>query len=118
MVFELSATGNITENWQIFSGYTLLDSEIVRSTAFTNVNGVRFNEQGKELINTPRNSFNLWTTYRFDRFFFGGGPRFVGARFGNNINTRVVDSYWVDGCDDVRSRKQEHRSSAEHQQHR
>ena len=88
---ELSATGNITENWQIFSGYTLLDSEIVRSTVVTT--GIP--EQGKELINTPRNSFNLWTTYRFDRFFFGGGPRFVGARFGNNINTRVVDSYWV-----------------------
>lgn len=92
---EFSATGNITENWQIFSGYTLLDSEIVRSTAFTIVNNVRFDEQGKELVNTPRNSFNLWTTYRFDRFFFGGGPRFVGGRFGNNINTRLVESYWV-----------------------
>ena len=88
---ELSATGNITENWQVFSGYTLLDSEIVRSTVVTT--GIP--EQGKQLINTPRNSFNLWTTYRLDRFFFGGGPRFVGARFGNNINTRSVDSYWV-----------------------
>ncbi|HKP69501.1 MAG TPA: TonB-dependent siderophore receptor [Pyrinomonadaceae bacterium] len=92
---ELSATGNITRNWQIFSGYTLLDSEIVESNAFTLVNGVPIYEQGKEMINTPRNSFNLWTTYRLDRFFFGGGPRFVGKRFGNNINTRLVDSYWV-----------------------
>ena len=88
---ELSATGNVTENWQIFSGYTLLDSEIVRSRAVS----LGIPEQGKELSNTPRNSFNLWTTYRFDRFFFGGGTRFVGERFGNNINTRVVDSYWV-----------------------
>ena len=88
---ELSATGNITENWQIFSGYTLLDSKIIKSTVVSS--GIP--EQGKELINTPRNSFNLWTTYRFDRFFFGGGPRFVGRRFGNNINTRLVDSYWV-----------------------
>jgi catecholate siderophore receptor len=88
---EFSATGNITENWQIFSGYTFLDSEIVRSNAISG--GIP--EQGKELSNTPRNSFNLWTTYKLDRFFFGGGPRFVGRRFGNNINTRVVDSYWV-----------------------
>jgi catecholate siderophore receptor len=88
---ELSATGNITENWQIFSGYTLLDSEIVRSSVISS--GIP--EQGKELTNTPRNSFNLWTTYRYNRFFFGGGPRFVGRRFGNNINTRIVDSYWV-----------------------
>lgn len=92
---ELSATGNITQNWQIYTGYTLLDSQIIRSNAFTIVNGVTIFEQGKELVNTPRNSFNLWTTYRFDRFFFGGGPRFVGSRFGNNINTRVVESYWV-----------------------
>lgn len=92
---ELSATGNITENLQVFSGYTFLDSEIVRSNASTVVNDVRIYEQGKELSNTPRNSFNLWMTYRLDRFFFGGGPRFVGSRFGNNINTRVVDSYWV-----------------------
>jgi catecholate siderophore receptor len=92
---EFSATGNITRDWQIFSGYTFLDSQIVRSNAFTVVNGVTIFERGKELINTPRNSFNLWTTYRFDRLFFGGGPRFVGSRFGNNINTRVVESYWV-----------------------
>ena len=25
----------------------------------------------------------------------GGGPRFAGKRFGNNINTRSVDSYWT-----------------------
>lgn len=93
---ELSATGNFTRNWQVFAGYTFLDSEIVRSnTPPTNVNGVLISEIGKELINTPRNSFNLWTTYRWDKFFFGGGARFVDERFGNNINTRVVDSYWV-----------------------
>lgn len=92
---ELSATGNLTRNWQLFAGYSLLDSEIVESRAFTVVNGIRFYEQGREMINTPRNSFNLWTTYRLNKFFFGGGPRFVGKRFGNNINTRFVDSYWV-----------------------
>lgn len=93
---ELSVTGNITRNWQVFSGYTLLDSEIVSSnTNPTNVNGVLISEVGKRLVNTPRNSFNLWTTYRLNKFFFGGGPRFVGKRFGNNINTRFIDSYWV-----------------------
>ena len=84
---EFSATGNFTRNWQVFAGYTFLDSEIVRSNNPLEV--------GMELINTPRNSFNLWTTYRWDRFFFGGGPRFVGQRYGNNINTRIVESYWV-----------------------
>lgn len=93
---EFSATGNITRAWQVFSGYTLLDSEIVASnTPPTLVGTVLISEVGKELINTPRNSFNLWTTYSWKKFFFGGGPRFVGKRYGNNINTRFVDSYWV-----------------------
>ncbi len=84
---EISATGNITRNWQIFSGYTYLDSEIIATNTPT--------ELGKELINTPRNSFNLWTTYAWDKFFFGGGPRYVGKRFGNNTNTRFVEDYVV-----------------------
>src|SRR5688572_2977300 len=93
---EISATGNFARNWQVFAGYTFLNSEILRSnTPPTNVNSVLISEIGKELINTPRNSFNLWTTYHWERFFFGGGPRFVGQRYGNNINTRVVESYWV-----------------------
>lgn len=93
---ELSATGNITRSWQIFAGYTLLDSEIVRSNAVpTLVNGIGISEVGKKLINTPRNSFNLWTTYSYKKIFFGGGPRFVDRRFGNTINTRFVDSYWL-----------------------
>ena len=93
---EFSATGNITRALQIFAGYTFLDSEIIRSNAApTNVNGVLISELGKELINTPRNSFNLWATYTWDRLFVGGGPRFVGKRYGNNINTRFVDGYTV-----------------------
>lgn len=93
---EISATGNITHSLQVFAGYTLLDSEILRSnTAPTNVNGIFISEVGKRLINTPKNSFNLWATYAWDRFFIGGGPRFVDRRFGNNINTRIVDSYVV-----------------------
>lgn len=94
--FEFSATGNITREWQLFAGYTVLDSEILKSNAApTIVNGVPIYELGKELINTPRNSFNLWTTYSFGKFYFGGGPRFVDKRYGNNINTRFVDSYWL-----------------------
>lgn len=93
---EFSAAGNVTRDWQITSAYTLLDSEILRSnTPPTNVNGVPISEVGKYLINTPKNSFNLWSTYRWKKLLVGGGPRFVGKRYGNNINTRFVDSYWI-----------------------
>ena len=85
---ELSATGNFTKNWSVLAGYTLLDSEIVESNNPLEI--------GNKFVNTPRNSFNLWTTYQFPfRLSIGGGARFVDKRFGNTINTRFVDSYWL-----------------------
>lgn len=85
---ELSVEGNLTREWQVLAGYTFLDSQTVDS----NVAG----EIGKELVNTPPNSFNLWSTYRMrSGLHFGGGARFVDRRFGNTINTRFVDAYWT-----------------------
>lgn len=93
---EFSATGFITRELQVFAGYTYLDSEIVKTNTLpTVVNGIPISELGKELINTPKNSFNLWTTYTVGKFYFGGGPRYVGKRYGNNINTRFVEDYWL-----------------------
>ena len=84
---ELGVSGRITRGWNLFSAYTLLDSQIVKSNTPAEV--------GKVIQNTPRNSLNLWTTYQFKKFTFGGGPRFVGRRFGNTTNTRQVADYWT-----------------------
>jgi catecholate siderophore receptor len=85
---ELSVEGNVTRAWQILAGYTFLDSTTVDSNVPAEI--------GKELVNTPPNSFNVWSTYRMHSgFHFGGGARFVDRRFGNTINTRVVDAYWT-----------------------
>lgn len=85
---ELSATGNFTRNWSVLAGYTLLDSAIVESNNPLEV--------GNKLINTPRHSFNFWTTYQFPfRLSLGGGGRFVDGRFGNTTNTRFVESFWL-----------------------
>ena len=85
---ELSLEGNITKAWQVLAGYTLLDTETVDSNNPAEI--------GKELVNTPRNSFNVWSTYSLrSGFHFGGGARFVDRRFGNTINTRFVDAYWT-----------------------
>ncbi|MGB7923360.1 MAG: Fe2+-dependent dioxygenase [Pyrinomonadaceae bacterium] len=85
---ELSATGSFTRKWQILSAYTFLDSETIESNTPAEI--------GKELVNTPRNSFSLWTTYELPRrLTLGGGLRYVGQRFGNTINTRFVDGYWT-----------------------
>jgi catecholate siderophore receptor len=85
---ELGASGTITRRWLLFGAYTLLDSEITKSNTAAEV--------GRTFQNTPRNSFSVWNSYRTPwRLTVGGGPRFVGKRFGNNINTRFVDSYWT-----------------------
>ena len=85
---ELGVSGNITRRLNVFAAYTLLDSEITESNTPAEV--------GKELQNTPRNSASIWTTYDSPwKLQVGGGVRFVGRRFGNNINTRQVDSYWT-----------------------
>jgi catecholate siderophore receptor len=85
---ELGATGSLNNNWTIFGGYSLLDSEIVDSNTPAEV--------GKQIQNTPRNSFNVWSTYQLPwRVSLGGGVRFIGRRAGNNIGTRFVDDYWT-----------------------
>ena len=85
---ELSVEGNVTRAWQVIAGYTFLDSTTIDSNVPAEV--------GKELVNTPPNSFNVWSTYRLPSgLHFGGGARFVDRRFGNTINTRLVDGYWT-----------------------
>jgi catecholate siderophore receptor len=86
---ELSVEGSITRDWRVLAGYTFLDSTTVDSNNAAEI--------GKELVNTPPNSFNVWSTYtlRSAGFHFGGGARFIDRRFGNTINTRSVDGYWT-----------------------
>jgi len=91
---EVGVTGNITRAWQIFTAYTYLDSEILKTNSGVLPNTV--SDLGKELINTPKNSLSIWTSYQFPwRLDVGGGARFVDDRYGNTINTRRVKSYWT-----------------------
>jgi catecholate siderophore receptor len=84
---EMSATGSITRDWSVLAGYTYLLGRILSSNVPAEV--------GMTIQNTPKNSFNIWSTYTIRKLTFGGGTRFVDSRFGNNINTRRVDSYWT-----------------------
>jgi catecholate siderophore receptor len=85
---ELSIEGSITPAWRVLAGYTFLDSTTLDSSNLAEI--------GKEIVNTPPNSFNVWSTYTLrNGFHFGGGARFVDRRFGNTINTRSVDAYWT-----------------------
>jgi catecholate siderophore receptor len=82
---ELSASGAITRSLRVLGSYTLIDARIRSSNNPAEV--------GKKFQNTPRNSASVWITYTARRFTVGLGPRFMGKRYGNNTNTRFVDSF-------------------------
>ena len=84
---EAGITGNITRSLRVFGAYTLLGSEITKSNTPAEV--------GNRFINTPKNSFSLWSSYSLKKLTVGGGVRFVDSRLGNTANTRRVGSYWT-----------------------
>ena len=85
---ELSATGNITPAWTVFSAYTLLDSRVIESNSPEQI--------GNRFPQTPKHAFSSWTTYAFPwRVTLGGGLRYVGRRYNNINNARSVDGYWM-----------------------
>lgn len=86
---ELSASGQITDRWSLFAGYSYMDSEVIDD-------GPEGTDEGNRLPNTPEHSFTLWTTYQVTPdIAVGGGPRYRGAVYGNTANTTRVDDYWV-----------------------
>jgi catecholate siderophore receptor len=84
--FEMEAAGRITNDWEVFAGLALLDAKIreVAQNVNANTGAITFaNPQyaGKRARNTPRYTFNLWTTYRiFGPWKIGGGVEAKGSR--------------------------------------
>jgi len=94
---ELGFSGSITPKWNVFGGYTFMDSEMTKG-AFDS------GAVGQDLPNTPRNAFSLWTTYKvLPKLTVGGGAYYVDKVYGNSDSSknangtpkaRWVPSYW------------------------
>ncbi|WP_226507380.1 TonB-dependent siderophore receptor [Pseudomonas sp. MWU16-30317] len=85
--FEFTYTGNITRQWKVFGGYTYMESELVKTSTAA--------DKGNHMPSTPRNSFNLWSTYEVvPKLTVGAGATFVDQRFGNEANSIEIPSYW------------------------
>ncbi|MDU9401908.1 TonB-dependent siderophore receptor [Pseudomonas sp. zfem004] len=85
---ELSASGKLTNKWQVFAGYTYMQARQIDGGPLGKAN------DGNQLPNTPNNSASLWTTYQVTpKFTVGGGAFYVDDVFGNVANTTMVDSY-------------------------
>lgn len=93
--FELGISGELTPQWNVYGGYSYMDSELVQG-AYSSVN------EGDPLANTPKHSFSLWTTYKVSApLTIGGGAYYVGKTFGGNqggagggTNAVYMPSYW------------------------
>jgi catecholate siderophore receptor len=78
--------GRVLPGLNVFTGYTFLDTEILKDTNTDNI--------GNEISNVPQHSATLWTTYDFlEKWQVGGGPTYVGSRFSNNANANRVPGF-------------------------
>jgi len=97
---EFTASGQITDKWSVFGGYTFLDAKIVNggSTALTvAANGaaaattvqVVSVTTGKQVPQTARNSFTATSNYQLTkRFSFGGSAIFMDRQIGGYADNR------------------------------
>ena len=79
----MSATGKLTDKWQVIASYTYVHARITNTTITQQLNNVPFS--------TPDNTFSLWTTYDVDpKWQVGGGVFVTGSMYGDLPNTAVA----------------------------
>lgn len=95
---EFEFAGRVNGKWEIFGGIALMDAQIdERGYSGTTRHNVAI--EGMTPRNTPKYTYNLWTTYRVDpQFKVGGGATAVGRRIiyglsSNAPNVNNVPSY-------------------------
>jgi catecholate siderophore receptor len=85
---ELALNGNLTDRWSAFAGYVFMDSEFEASANAAEVGG--------NLVLTPENTFNLWTSYLLPLGLeIGVGAQYMDSVFRNTSSSVEVPSYWL-----------------------
>ncbi|QJU58033.1 TonB-dependent receptor [Sphingomonas sp. AP4-R1] len=100
---EIGFNGNITPEWNIFGGYTYMDSKIadggITTTTNTTTGAVAFAPSvntGKQFPNTPKHSFTTFTNYKITpKFTLGGGAIYMAKVYGGYSDTRVLSNTGV-----------------------
>jgi len=99
---DLGLSGNITEDWSVFSGLVLMRSKVTEShTAPANATMYATNI-GLPLANIAHESFNMLTKYKLDRTWeIGGQATYMSKIFGGtlaaNAGTMLPDHWRFDG---------------------
>jgi catecholate siderophore receptor len=96
---EVGFNGNITAQWNVFGGYTYMDSVIADGgLTTTTVNGVAYFapsvNTGKQFPNTPKHSLTAFTNYKLleDRLTLGGGAIYMSKVYGGYSDTRIIQN--------------------------
>lgn len=81
--FEVGVNGAISNKWRVLAAYTYLDGKVLESDTMEFRPGVGLiSQEGQDTENTPKNSFNIWTTYQVTpKFGLGIGAQYVDERF-------------------------------------
>ena len=87
---EFDVTGRLSEHWSMIGSYGYTDARVVEDPTYA----------GKQLQNVAMNTASLFLTYDFGtalpgQLRVGGGPRYVGDRPGDALNTFRLPSYVV-----------------------
>lgn len=98
---ELSASGNLTDRWSVFTGLSIQKGKIIKD-------GENPIHEGGKLKNVPETTFNVWTTYAVtEDLNVSLGAQYVGTRQftrGNEVtrgawkgktNKTKAPAYWV-----------------------
>ncbi|MEO7050586.1 MAG: catecholate siderophore receptor Fiu [Rhodanobacter sp.] len=90
---ELNAVGQLTDNWSVSTGYTIMNTRVVNGNSVTS-------DGSSALAYTPKNAFTAWTTYRLPfKLTLGGGARYSGelqrGTDGAIGTPAYTEAYWV-----------------------
>jgi catecholate siderophore receptor len=83
---ELEVAGRINEDWEVFAGWALMDAKILEVAENVNattgaITYANPEYAGKRARNTPKYTFNAWTTYQLNAWWkLGGGVEIKGDR--------------------------------------
>ena len=88
---EFSATGQITEQWNVLAAYTFLDSKVTSDNFCNTTTLVCLPNPytiGTQVIFVPKNAFSLWSSYKLDDFVpglgLGGGAVYQSKLYARN----------------------------------
>lgn len=94
---EVDVSGSLSRRWSVFSGLSLMQSEVQASA--------RANEVGQQLAYVPKVSFNLWSTYALPGdVTLGAGAQYSDGYFFDNANApasanraaiQSLTNYWI-----------------------